>query len=77
MMIHNNYPSIDYNKWLKRLNDTQLNEQTNKNSSKVPKVVKLTNKKTLLQKQKAQWPLPPCQAAQTALAIKTIKTLTH
>ena len=28
--------------------DTQLNEQTNQNSIKVPKVVKPTNKKTLL-----------------------------
>ena len=44
MMIHNNYPSIDYNKWLKRLNDTQLNEQTNQNSLKVPKVVINKNK---------------------------------
>ena len=33
--------------WLKRL-DTQLNKQTNQNSLKVLKVVKTTNKKTLL-----------------------------
>ena len=33
--------------WLKRL-DTQLNEQTNQNLMKVPKVVKPTNKKTPL-----------------------------
>ena len=48
MMIHNNYPSIDYNKWLKRLNDTQLNEQTNQKSLKVPKVVKLLQKQKQL-----------------------------
>ena len=35
---------VDYTQWLKRL-DTQLNEPTNQNSIKVPKVVKLTNKK--------------------------------
>ena len=35
--------------WLKRL-DTQLNEPINQNSIKVPKVVKPTNKKTLLYK---------------------------
>ena len=34
---------VDYNYWLKRLN-TQLNESTNKNLIKVPKVVKPTNK---------------------------------
>ena len=39
-------PSVYYNYWLNRL-ETQLNEQTNQNS-KVPKVVKSTNKKTLL-----------------------------
>ena len=39
----------DYNQWLKRL-DTQLNEPTNQNSRKVPKVVKSTNKKTLYYK---------------------------
>ena len=33
--------------WLKRL-DTHLNESTNQNLLKVPKVVELTNKKTLL-----------------------------
>ena len=47
MMIHIIYPFVDYNKWLERL-DTQLNELTNQNSIKVPKVVKLTNEKTLL-----------------------------
>ena len=30
MMIHKITPSVDYNKWLKRL-DIQLNEPTNKN----------------------------------------------
>ena len=39
-------PSVDYNQWLKRL-DALLNESTNKNSVKIPKV-KQTNKKTLL-----------------------------
>ena len=52
MYIHNDNmpkitPPVDYNQWLKQL-DTYLNEQTNKNSIKVPKVVKLANKKTLL-----------------------------
>ena len=40
-----NYP-IDYNKWLKYL-DTQLNESTNKNIMKVPKLVEATNKALL------------------------------
>ena len=39
--------SVDYNLRLKRL-DTQLNEATNQNSRKVPKVIKLTNKNMLL-----------------------------
>ena len=39
--------SSDYNKLLKRL-DTQLNEPTNQKSIKVPKVVKVTNNKTLI-----------------------------
>ena len=48
MMIHKITPSVDKNKWLKRLN-TQLNETTNHDLfTKVPKVVKPTNKKTLL-----------------------------
>ena len=43
LMHHSNdntkiYPPVDY---------TQLNEPTNQNSIKVPKVVKPTNKKTL------------------------------
>ena len=42
-----NYSSVDYNYWLKRLN-TQLNEATNQNSIKVTMFVKPTNKKTLL-----------------------------
>ena len=46
-MIHKINPAVDYNKWLRRL-DTQLNEPNNQNSIKVPKVVKPTNKKTLL-----------------------------
>ena len=33
-----NYPSLDYNLWLKRL-DTQLNEPTNQNSIKSPKLL--------------------------------------
>ena len=40
-------PFVDYNQWLKRL-DTQLNETTNQNYIKVPKVAKPKNKKTLL-----------------------------
>ena len=46
-MIHKILPSLDYNKWLKRLN-TQLNEPINPNSIKVPKGVDPTNKKALL-----------------------------
>ena len=40
-------PSVDLNQWLKRLY-TQLYELTNQNSMRVPKIVKPTNKKTLL-----------------------------
>ena len=40
------YISVVFNLWLKRL-DTQLNEPTNQNYIKIPKVVKPTNKKTL------------------------------
>ena len=47
MLINKIIPSVDYNQWLERL-DTQLNEPTNQNSKKFPKVVKPTNKKTLL-----------------------------
>ena len=39
--------SIDCNKWLKRLYN-QLDEPTNQKIIKVPKVVKSTNKKTIL-----------------------------
>ena len=42
-----NYPFLDYNEWLKRL-DTLINEPTNQNSIKVPMVVKPTNNKTIL-----------------------------
>ena len=38
--------TMDYNQWMKRLN-TQLNEPTNPNSFKDPKVILPTNKKTL------------------------------
>ena len=38
---NNDTPSVDNNKWLKRL-DTQLIEATNQNLTKVPKVVKST-----------------------------------
>ncbi len=48
MMIHKITPSVENNYGLKRL-DTQLNEPTNQNSIKVPKVVKPTNKKILLE----------------------------
>ena len=37
MIIHKITHSVDYNYWLKRL-DNQLNEATNQNSIKVPKV---------------------------------------
>ena len=47
MMIHKISSFVDYNYWLNRL-DTQLNESTNQNSLKVPKVVELTNNKTSL-----------------------------
>ena len=47
MMVQKVTPSVYYNQWLKRLN-TQLNESTNQNPIKVPKVVKPTNIKTLL-----------------------------
>ena len=43
-MIHKITPSVDYNYWQKRL-DTQLNEPTNQNLIKVPKIVKPMNKK--------------------------------
>ena len=46
MWIHKITPSLDYNKWLKRL-DTQLYAPTYQKIMKVPKVVKPTNKKTL------------------------------
>ena len=42
-MIHKINTSVD--NWLKRL-DFQLNEPTNQNLIKVPKVVEPTNKKT-------------------------------
>ena len=45
MMIHKITSIVDYNEWLKSL-DTQLNEPTNQNSIKFPKVVEPTNKKT-------------------------------
>ena len=44
MMICKITHSVDFNKWLKRLN-TQLNERTNQNSQNVTKVVKSTIKK--------------------------------
>ena len=47
MMIHIITPSVDYNLWLKRL-DNKLNEPTNQNLLKVPKVVKPKNNKTSL-----------------------------
>ena len=40
-------PSVDSNYWLKRFN-TQLNDPTNQNSLKVPKVVKPIYNKMLL-----------------------------
>ena len=38
MMIHKLTPYVDYNLWLKRL-DNQVNEPTNQKSVKIPKVV--------------------------------------
>ncbi len=46
-MIHIINASVDCNQWIKRL-DNQVNDRTNQNFIKVPKVVKPTNKKTLL-----------------------------
>ena len=49
-LIYNAYDDthfVDYNQWLKRF-DTQLNKPTNQNLMKVPKVIKPTNKKSLL-----------------------------
>ena len=46
MMIHKITHSVDYN-WLLKNVDTQLNGSTNKNSIKLPTVVKPKNKKTL------------------------------
>ena len=53
ILIHKSIPSVGYNQWLKCLN-THLNELTNQNSMKVPKVDKTTNKKTLLLNFEAQ-----------------------
>ena len=47
ILIHTITPSIDYNWWLKRL-DSQLIIPTNRNSIKVDKLFKPTNKETLL-----------------------------
>ena len=47
MYIFNNYPSVDFDQWLKRL-ETQTDESNNQNSIKDPKVVKPTNKNLLL-----------------------------
>ena len=47
MRIHKIPSLVDYNFWMKHL-DTQPNKSTNQNSFKVLKVVKPTNKKTLL-----------------------------
>ena len=44
MMIHKIAPPVDLNQWLKRLNN-YLDESTNQNSLKSPKIVKPTNKK--------------------------------
>ena len=46
MMIYINLHSVDYNQWLKRL-DNQPNKPTNLNSIKIAKVVKPMNNKTL------------------------------
>ncbi len=41
MVMHKMSPSVDYNQWLKRL-DTNINEPTNHNVTKVIKVIKQT-----------------------------------
>ena len=46
-MIHKINNSVDYNKWLKRL-ETKLIEPTNENLIKVPNVFKLRNKKNVI-----------------------------
>ncbi len=46
-MIHKLQNITPSNRWLKRL-DTQLDKPTNQNYIKAPKVVKPTNKKTLV-----------------------------
>ena len=46
MMIDKITPFVDYNWGLKRFN-TKINDPSNQNSLKVPKVIKTTNKKTL------------------------------
>ena len=46
-MIHKMNPCVDYYEWLKHLN-TQLIKATNQHPVKVSKVVKATNKKTIL-----------------------------
>ena len=46
-MIHKNTPSVDENWWLKRL-DTELDETTNQNSIIVLKIVRPSNKITVL-----------------------------
>ena len=45
LLVYKITPPVNYNQWLKRL-DTQLNESTNQNSTKV---VDPTKKKTLFQ----------------------------
>ena len=47
MLIHKITPSVVYSLWMRRLG-TQLNEPTNQNSIKVPKVVKSKINNTLL-----------------------------
>ena len=44
MMIHKITPSLDYNQWLKRM-DIQLNELTNQNLLKSPKLWKRIEKR--------------------------------
>ena len=46
MIINKIIPSVDYNQWLIVL-DTQLDEPTNQNSIKFPKVFEPMNKKML------------------------------
>ena len=56
-MMHKHTPLVYYNWLLNRL-ETELNEPTNQNSIKVPKVVLPTNNLTFHSKQTKNYPRP-------------------